>query len=246
MPHKRLPALILPFLLAAGGSPALAQDRTDERTNRPAAAGSGEQAVSGQDVFGLTRMHKFHLEFSADEWEAMQAVVGRGPFGGGPGRGQPPGAPGANRQPPAQGDNRPDAPAENRPPAQPDVRDAAQPETRASEQAASRPAELHKSAGFGTEFPWAHAKLQAFGQTFDDVGVRYKGNGSYMGSSGSLKRNLKIDLDRYQEDAQFEGIKALNLNAGGVDPTRLRERWASRCFAQRACRLRVLPLSSSH
>jgi spore coat protein CotH len=238
MPRIRLTALILPTLLAAGSSAVLGQDRSDERAKQPAAASaaSADRAVSGQDVFGLTRMHKFHLEFSADEWEAMQAVVGRGPFGGGgPGRGQPPGGPGANRQPPGQGDNRREGPTDNRPPAQPDARreardeardgarDAAQPEARADEQGAKRPAELHKSAGFGTEFPWAHGKLEAFGKTFADVGVRYKGNGSYMGSSGSLKRNLKIDLDRYEDDAQFEGLKAFNLNAGGVDPTRLRE-----------------------
>ncbi len=119
---------------------------------------------------------------------------------------------GDRRRPAKTGRRRPaDAGSGNNQPGQ----TAAQPD--------KRPAELHKSAGFGTEFPWAHGKLEAFGRSFDDVGVRYKGNGSYMGSSGSLKRNLKIDLDRYHDDQQFQGIKALNLNAGGVDPTRLRE-----------------------
>src|SRR5947209_19187077 len=47
----------------------------------------------GTDVFGLAKVHEFHLEIAAKEWDKMQPAGGmRGPFGfGGP------------QQPPAQG-----------------------------------------------------------------------------------------------------------------------------------------------
>jgi spore coat protein CotH len=44
-----------------------------------------------------------------------------------------------------------------------------------------------------------------------------------MMSMRQTKRNLKVDLDRYAADQRFHGLKALNLNAGAADPTRLRE-----------------------
>jgi spore coat protein CotH len=49
-------------------------------------------------------------------------------------------------------------------------------------------------------------------------------------SAGRLKRNLKIDLDRYDESQRFHGLKALNLNAGTMDATHLREALAFAIF----------------
>ena len=54
------------------------------------------------------------------------------------------------------------------------------------------PFEWHKSPGFGLEFPWAHADLTADGRAYKNVGIRYKGNGSYVSSGNSLKRNFKM------------------------------------------------------
>src|SRR5438309_2268042 len=54
------------------------------------------------------------------------------------------------------------------------------------------PFEWHKSPGFGIEFPWAHADVTIDGKLLKNVGLRYKGNGSYMASDKFLKRNLKI------------------------------------------------------
>src|SRR5205085_8062526 len=54
-------------------------------------------------------------------------------------------------------------------------------------------------------------------------GVRFKGNASYMASSRGLKRNFKIELDHYDTDLRFHGLKTINLNAGAMDPTKGRE-----------------------
>src|SRR5918994_1764010 len=82
--------------------------------------------------------------------------------------------------------------------------------------------EAHRSV-FNMEFPIARGQFTAEGKTYADVAFRYKGNGSYLPSAGKLKRNLKVELDRYAPDQRFRGQKTLNLNAGAADPTKLRE-----------------------
>ena len=78
---------------------------------------------------------------------------------------------------------------------------------------------MHKSAGaFGTEFPWAKAQFTCDGETFKDVGVRYKGNFTYVASAQMLRRPLKIDLDHYAEDQRLNGQKKINLSNGVTDP----------------------------
>src|SRR3954447_23262339 len=74
--------------------------------------------------------------------------------------------------------------------------------------------DAHKGNGFGMEFPWAHAQFSEDGKTFKDLGLRYKGNASYLMSARGLKRNFKIELDRYHEDQRYHGLKTINLNAG--------------------------------
>lgn len=144
------------------------------------------------DVFGRARVHEFHLEFTAKEWDRLQQVVGgmRGP-------GAPPGA---------------------QQPAKP------------AEKSEDDPLERHKNAGFGLEFPWAHASLAENGKTYADVGIRYKGNASYMASSRGLKRNFKIGLDRYDDNLRYFGFKTINLNAGAMDPSHEREALAFAVF----------------
>jgi spore coat protein H len=55
------------------------------------------------------------------------------------------------------------------------------------------------------------------------VGLRYKGGGSYVLAATKLKRNFKVDFDRHDPDQRFHGLKAINLNAGALDPTKTRD-----------------------
>lgn len=84
-------------------------------------------------------------------------------------------------------------------------------------------ADFHRSAGFGIEFPWVRGGFTADGTAFENVGVRYKGNGSYLPSKDKLKRNMKLDLDHYHDGLKLAGMKSVNLNAGAIDPSRSRE-----------------------
>lgn len=96
------------------------------------------------------------------------------------------------------------------------------------QQPAAKPADpdadVHKGSGFGMEFPWVKGSFMADGKTVKDVGLRYKGNASYMASARSLKRSLKLELDHYDDNAaKFHGERKLNLNSGVMDPTKNRE-----------------------
>ncbi len=84
-------------------------------------------------------------------------------------------------------------------------------------------ADTHKGAGFGTEFPWARGAVTLEGKTLQDVGLRYKGNFTYLASSRGLKRPMKIDLGRHVDGQRFGGLRKLNLNNGVTDASKARE-----------------------
>lgn len=91
--------------------------------------------------------------------------------------------------------------------------------------------ETHRNT-FGVNFPIVHGEFAAEGATIKNVAVRYKGNFNYMMSARSLKRPLKLDLDRYDENARFHGLKNITLNAGAVDPAKGREALAYAVFRE--------------
>ncbi|MBI3822829.1 MAG: CotH kinase family protein [Planctomycetes bacterium] len=135
-------------------------------------------AQNNDETFGLAKVHEFHLQLTAREWERMQAII-----------------PGMTLFAPKR------------------------PVAKEGEE----PFEWHKTSGFGIEFPWAHADLHAGGKIYKNVGLRYKGNGSYVSTDKMLKRNLKIELDHYDDEQRFHGLKTITLNAGAVDASRMRE-----------------------
>lgn len=113
-----------------------------------------------------------------------------------------PGAPGSNRQAPG-------GPPSNRPaPGSPDF----------------------GAGNFGFEFPYVPATIEINGQQLENVGLRYKGSGTYMMSQRHVKRSLKLDFDRYDQEQTWQGIKKLNLNSGVMDPSKSREALAYAVF----------------
>ena len=77
---------------------------------------------------------------------------------------------------------------------------------------------LHRS-----RFPWAEGSLTINGQHLNGIGARYKGNASFNLMRGSLKRNMKIKLDWTNKDQNYNSVETLNLNASGLDPSKLRD-----------------------
>ncbi|HTU94040.1 MAG TPA: CotH kinase family protein [Gemmataceae bacterium] len=97
----------------------------------------------------------------------------------------------------------------------------------AAENRDAKPAEpagdAKRRGGFGFEFAYVKGELEIDGRTFKDVGVRYKGGGSYASSQGRLKRPFKIDLNCYDSAQAFRGLKKLTLNNNVMDASAARE-----------------------
>jgi spore coat protein CotH len=86
------------------------------------------------------------------------------------------------------------------------------------------------ASAMGIEFPFAKAGLQFNGVAFKDVAVRYKGNGTFMQSRGSLKRSLKLDLNRHAAGRQLAGVTKLNLHNCVTDASYMNEVLSHRLF----------------
>jgi len=83
---------------------------------------------------------------------------------------------------------------------------------------------------FGLDLPWSHGDLTFEGETYKDVGVRYKGNYTFIATAKSLKKSLKVDLNKEIDGQKLDGQAMLNLNCGVSDPSRAREALSYRYF----------------
>ena len=78
---------------------------------------------------------------------------------------------------------------------------------------------------------WVEATIEFDGRTWNNVGIRYKGNSSLTSawSSGSLKLPFKLDFDEWEDEypaidnQRFFGFKQLSFANGFSDTTYLRE-----------------------
>ena len=79
------------------------------------------------------------------------------------------------------------------------------------------------SGAAGIVFEYVHADLEIGGQRLTNVAVRYKGNGTYMGSRMSDKKSLKIDLNEFVSKQQFAGVAKINLHNNVTDASWMNE-----------------------
>lgn len=88
-------------------------------------------------------------------------------------------------------------------------------------------------AGYmGVDHQYGMADVTIGDQTLREVGVRYKGNGTFMGARGSRKFSFKIDFNEYHDDQEFRGLKKINLNNCVTDPSMLREALSYELFRE--------------
>jgi len=66
------------------------------------------------------------------------------------------------------------------------------------------------------------ARLTVDGQTFNDIGVHFRGLSSYMDVPAGYKRSLNLSLDFVHGDQDFGGYRTFNLLNAHEDPTFMR------------------------
>jgi len=86
------------------------------------------------------------------------------------------------------------------------------------------------SSARGLEFNYVHADLKLDGESLRDVAVRYKGNGTYMQSSGQVKRPLKVDLNEFVKGQKLAGVSKLNFHNNVTDASSMNEALAYRLY----------------
>jgi spore coat protein H len=79
------------------------------------------------------------------------------------------------------------------------------------------------AARSGIEFEYVHADLAVDGNPFPDVGVRFKGNGSFLRARGTNKISLKVDLNKYRKGQKLAGLTTINLQNGITDSSWMNE-----------------------
>lgn len=167
-------------------------------------------------VFPQDKVNQIKITISPENWATMQAnmteLLGEPGTGGGPG-----GFRGGNEQPPGMGGQ-----------PQPGAGQGGQPPMGRGG--------FGGGAGRNTDMTpvnpsWFPATIEFNGQTWTNVGVRYKGNSSLTSGwrSGSEKLPLKLDFDEFEgdhpeiENQRFYGFKQLALGNNFSDSTWMRE-----------------------
>ena len=91
-----------------------------------------------------------------------------------------------------------------------------------SAEADTKQRDVHQ--GNNIAFPWAQCNMTCLGKSHTNVGLRYKGNFTFMATQNKLKRSFKVELDHYNKEAPpLDGIRKFNLHAGVLDNTKVRE-----------------------
>lgn len=85
------------------------------------------------------------------------------------------------------------------------------------------PAKGPGKGGFGFDFTWVRGTVELGDRVYRDVGVRFKGNSTYMSSASTLKRPFKFDFNRFVEGQTPHGLTVVSLGNNAFDPTQLRE-----------------------
>ncbi len=85
-------------------------------------------------------------------------------------------------------------------------------------------------AAQGLTFNWGHADLTIGGKSFSDVGVRFKGNGTYMEGTMRGKLSMKVHLTKYVKGRKLAGVTEFNLANNVTDAGWMNEELAYRLF----------------
>ncbi len=215
------------------------------------------QPLDADHIYNLTNVWTIHLKFTPGQWEAMEPKGGGNPFGG-PAGGRQGGETGARSLAPAimsladknRGGQISSDEFAQLAQAWFKVWDTNGAGSLNEAQMRAGLEKIHNPAGggmasmllapdgkrngisfaLGVEFEYVHADLEFEGHLLPDVGVRYKGNGTFMESRDSLKRSLKIDLNKFVKGQSLGDVTMLTLQNNVTDGSLMNEVLAYRLY----------------
>ncbi|QRN82764.1 CotH kinase family protein [Chloroflexota bacterium] len=208
---------------------------SDNSASMTDAAHSNDADPDYDTVFPQDEVNRIDITISEENWDAMLADMTElyGEFGQSDGmmafadtpqdrtQANPPG----NRQAPGDGQNVPQ-----------DLPEAGQMPDRDANAGGGLSA--NNLSADSTNPIWVTATISFEGETWDYVGIRFKGNSSLKQtwSSGSYKLPIKLDFDQFEddypetEDQRFYGFKQLSLSSNYSDDSYLHEKVAADIF----------------
>jgi len=86
------------------------------------------------------------------------------------------------------------------------------------------------AASRGVQFEYVHGNATIDGQTVKNIGIRYKGNGTYFDGAAAGKVSLKLDFAEYVKGQRLGTLKKLNLHSNVTDATWMNEVLAFQLF----------------
>lgn len=86
------------------------------------------------------------------------------------------------------------------------------------------------AASRGVQFTYVHGSATINGQTLRNIGIRYKGNGTYFEGVAKGKVSLKLDFAEYVKGQKLGTLKKLNLHSNITDASSMNEVLAFQLF----------------
>ena len=76
---------------------------------------------------------------------------------------------------------------------------------------------------FGLMFAYVRGEVEFEGRRITDVGIRFKGNSSFLSAGEGRRRPFKLDFSRFVDGQTVAGLRAINLHNNAFDPSQMRE-----------------------
>lgn len=84
----------------------------------------------------------------------------------------------------------------------------------------------------GIDFHWSEGRLDFAGKSFHNVGVRYRGNGTYINSLWGHKQSYKVDLNRHVKGQDIAKVSTLNFVNSVPDFSYLKDALGEKIFRE--------------
>src|SRR4051812_29730906 len=88
------------------------------------------------------------------------------------------------------------------------------------------------AGALGIDFPWSEGAFEFGDQRFERVGVRFRGNGTFLQSQYGNKQSYKVDINRANKNQRLAGRTTLNFVNAVPDYSYVKDALAEKLFRE--------------